>query len=295
MNISIFTPTYNRKKLLRNLYDSLLIQTDMRFEWLIIDDGSSDGTEEQVREWIKDNKIRIHYKYQNNSGKISAMKNAIMLCENEWLICVDSDDLLTNEAVEIMYKHIDNGLNTGSIGFIFPRKFNNNNCDNWIPKEVCSIDIMDSKSLYGITETTILHRVDCLKLVEFPEFKGEKFLSESVIYNQLIKYGKYDVKNDVFYIAEYQESGITKNLFRHWVDNPNGKLFSLNLQFDSYNKYPFFIRIRERSKAIMDLNALCMEINEPVFRYSPSKFYSIVLYMPSIVWRELRFASSRGH
>ena len=66
MLLTIFTPAYNRAYILPNLYNSLLVQSDMNFEWVIVDDGSSDNTEELVKSWIKEGKISITYKKQPN-------------------------------------------------------------------------------------------------------------------------------------------------------------------------------------------------------------------------------------
>ena len=100
--ITIFTPTYNRLYSMKRLYRSLINQTNKDFIWLIVDDGSTDKTEEYVREWINNNKIEIRYLYQKNQGKQVAHNLAVENCNTDFFICVDSDDYLTNNAVEIM-------------------------------------------------------------------------------------------------------------------------------------------------------------------------------------------------
>ena len=66
--LTVFTPTYNRKHLLPRLYESLKNQTDQNFIWLVIDDGSTDGTEELIKQWQKDRIIEILYFYKKNEG-----------------------------------------------------------------------------------------------------------------------------------------------------------------------------------------------------------------------------------
>ena len=100
MMLTIFTPTYNRVDLLPRLYQSLIEQTERDFEWLIIDDGSTDKTEEYVNSIIKEKKIHIRYYWQKNSGKQSAHNNAVGLARGEWFFCVDSDDFLESTAVK---------------------------------------------------------------------------------------------------------------------------------------------------------------------------------------------------
>lgn len=77
MYLTIFTPTYNRAYILKNLYDSLCEQTSKDFEWLIVDDGSSDNTEDLIRSFINEGRILIRYFKQANAGKHIAINNGI--------------------------------------------------------------------------------------------------------------------------------------------------------------------------------------------------------------------------
>ena len=87
--LTIFTPTYNRAYILPKLYESLCVQTCQDFEWLIVDDGSTDNTQELVKEWIEDKKISVRYVYQENRGKMQAFNKAVSLSESELFVCVD--------------------------------------------------------------------------------------------------------------------------------------------------------------------------------------------------------------
>ena len=97
--VTVFTPAYNRAYTLGRLYESLLKQTDKRFCWLIVDDGSTDQTEELVSNWIKENRIDIEYYKQENQGKPAAHNTGVELTKTELFTCVDSDDYLTDNAV----------------------------------------------------------------------------------------------------------------------------------------------------------------------------------------------------
>lgn len=101
MNITVFTPTYNRAKTLSRVYESLLNQTNKDFVWLIIDDGSTDNTKELVAKWIEENKLSIEYHYKENGGKHTAMKMAYELTQTKYLLAIDSDDELTADAVNV--------------------------------------------------------------------------------------------------------------------------------------------------------------------------------------------------
>ena len=108
IKLTIFTPTYNRKNELRDVYKSLLEQTNKEFNWLIIDDGSTDNTEDLVNEWIKNNKINIAYYKKENGGKHTAYNYALDKCDTDYMfVALDSDNTMTKEAVE----QINNILN----------------------------------------------------------------------------------------------------------------------------------------------------------------------------------------
>lgn len=106
--ITVFTPTYNRKDLLGRLYNSLLTQEFKDFVWLIVDDGSSDGTEALVNEWVKEGKLSITYKYKENGGKFSAFHTALELCKTKYLVTVDSDNLLLKYSISTFYNTWEN-------------------------------------------------------------------------------------------------------------------------------------------------------------------------------------------
>ena len=103
MKISILTPTYNRGELLKNLYNSLLENADygMQVEWLIMDDGSTDGTQEIVENFSKE-KIDIKYFKQENKGKMEAINNLIKYATGELIVDCDSDDYFTKDAFKIV-------------------------------------------------------------------------------------------------------------------------------------------------------------------------------------------------
>ena len=100
VTLTVFTPTYNRAYVLGRCYESLKKQTCKDFKWLIIDDGSTDGTEELVKKWIDENTISIDYKYQQNQGMHGAHNTAYELIDTEINVCIDSDDYMPNDAIE---------------------------------------------------------------------------------------------------------------------------------------------------------------------------------------------------
>lgn len=98
--LTIFTPAYNRAHTIGRTYESLLRQTCKDFEWLIVDDGSTDNTRELVESWIKEDKIPIRYICQDNQGMHGAHNTAYRNISTELNTCIDSDDFMPDEAVE---------------------------------------------------------------------------------------------------------------------------------------------------------------------------------------------------
>jgi len=102
MLVTVFTPTYNRQKQLKGLYDSLCTQKFHDFEWLIVDDGSEDNTADVIKEWIKEGKIDIRYHYQQNNGKHIAMNWAVANAKGVLFVTMDSDDVFRDDGIKIM-------------------------------------------------------------------------------------------------------------------------------------------------------------------------------------------------
>lgn len=106
--LTIFTPAYNRAYILEKAYRSLQCQSDKRFEWIIVDDGSNDNTKNLVQKWQDENNtFKIEYYFQENSGKHIAINNGIEFAKGRLFLILDSDDYLRNDAVEIIIKYAD--------------------------------------------------------------------------------------------------------------------------------------------------------------------------------------------
>ena len=104
-NLTILTPTYNRASHLRKLYDSLTGQTDPDFEWLVVDDGSTDETQELLEELMQEHRLQMRVLRQENGGKHRALNRGIAQIETELTFLVDSDDYLPPEAVETIHRY----------------------------------------------------------------------------------------------------------------------------------------------------------------------------------------------
>jgi len=218
------------------------------------------------------------------------LKLGISLCETDWFICVDSDDMLTPDAVSAILEDIEE-IPEHCAGYIYPQRMNGGANTRWIPEGILEVDIPDVKNLYGICETAILFKTEILKKVDIPVFEGEKFLSEEVIYIQVSELGKFIPKKRWFYISEYCPDGLTNRVFQHWMYNPKGTQCLLKKRFVFCGRYPWLIRVRERTKCIMNYNAICKIVGVSIFHTTPSRPYSAILYLPSLIWKKIRFGS----
>lgn len=101
---TIFTPTFNRRETLPRVYQSLLAQDLSRegFEWLVVDDGSSDGTGALFDEWIQKAPFPIRYLWQPNGGKHRAWNRGVQEARGELFVCVDSDDSIPANALSTL-------------------------------------------------------------------------------------------------------------------------------------------------------------------------------------------------
>ena len=102
--LTVFTSTYNRSKTLPRLFESLCRQTDKNFEWLIVDDGSIDNTEEIVQPWLAEDKgFPVRYIKKPNEGFHTGYNTAIANMESVLAVCIDSDDYMPDNAVALIH------------------------------------------------------------------------------------------------------------------------------------------------------------------------------------------------
>ncbi len=242
---TIFTATYNRALLLSKLYNSLLNQTYKNFEWIIVDDGSTDGTKNTINKFIKDKKINIKYYFQENAGKHRAINKGIDLAVGKYFFIVDSDDYLPNDSLEIYEKYIlkiDDDEYAGLVGLkaynlnkIIGKTFNG--------KE---LDILNyERKKYGIFgDKAEIYKTEILKKFKFPEYKNEKFLNEAIVWNEIALNG-YKLKfiNEITYYCDYLEEGLTNNIENHIKNSPIGFKHYI-LQLLKINKNNFIERIK---------------------------------------------------
>src|SRR6266705_680676 len=104
---TVFTPTYNHAYTLHRVYESLCVQTYRNFEWLVVDDGSSDDTRKLIDTWEQQARFPLRYIYQPNQGKHVAFNRGVREARGELFLCLDSDDGCVPKALERLKYHWD--------------------------------------------------------------------------------------------------------------------------------------------------------------------------------------------
>ena len=230
--ITVFTPTYNRAYIIEALYRSLQRQSYRDFEWLVVDDGSADNTKELFEAWQQEgNSFPIRYYRQENGGKCRAINRGLELAEGELFFTVDSDDYLTEDALEkvaawdaeIPDKEHYCGFvgNRGTTPTETPNRLfaggylDGTALDRYTPMEDKDVLVNGERAFVFYTQ---LHR----KYL-YPEFPGEKFLTEAVTWDLMAHDGyKMRFYNDIIWIWEYKPDGLTRAGYKVFLDNPQG-------------------------------------------------------------------------
>lgn len=227
MKVSVLTATYNRCEDIEKLYNSLVVNKNsgVEFEWLIMDDGSTDKTKLVVDGFLKQGIIDVKYFTQHNMGKMVATNNLMSEVTGDICFTCDSDDYLTVEAMDIIRKHSkvlleDDGLyalcflKKNEKGNISGRKF---------PENFMRTDMFSLYFRENMTGEKCLVFKTAIRKKYHHEVEGdEKFVTESRMYNKMDL--DYDILciNEVLEIGDYKRDGYTKNYLEYFRKAPNG-------------------------------------------------------------------------
>lgn len=221
--ITVFTSTYNRAYTLRRLWGSLCIQTDDDFEWVIVDDGSSDETELLINEFIAESKVKIRYLKQKNGGKHRAINRGVEVALGELFFIVDSDDYLAPDAIEIIrneYTEIKDNPKFGGLSGL--KAYTNGEKvggeETWQTIDCNSIELRYKYKVKG--DMAEIMRTEVFKEFPFPEIEGEKFCPEALVWNRIAS--KYIIRHfyKKIYYCEYLPDGLTSKIIKIRMQSP---------------------------------------------------------------------------
>lgn len=224
--ITVFTPAYNRAHLLGRLYESLLRQTRQDFVWLVVDDGSTDGTRELVAGWQAEGWIEIQYEYKPNGGMHTAHNRAYDLIQTELNVCIDSDDWMPDNAVELIcarWKEVRNepgiagivGLDESPDGKIIGSQF---------PADGLRCTLAGLYEYMGVRgDKKLVYKSDVTRsFPRYPEFSGERLVPLGWLYRQIDQRYELIAFNDVYVVVDYQIGGSSDSIISQYFQSPRG-------------------------------------------------------------------------
>lgn len=224
--LTVFTPTYNRAHTLPRLYASLCRQRVKDFEWLIVDDGSTDGTAALVARWQADADFPIHYHQQPNGGKMRAHNRGARLATTPLFVCIDSDDILTDDAVASIQQHHEATRHHTDLAGMVAYCAILQTEGNYHVR--CRFPYFGASTLRGVYDegfhgdTTLVFRTDVLRRFPFLEVEGEKFSTEAYAYEQMDRHYKFWLVDATWSDCEYMPDGYTAHEARLYAENPKG-------------------------------------------------------------------------
>lgn len=224
--LTIFTPAFNRAHLLPRLFESLCNQTNMDFEWLVVDDGSTDTTKSLVAGWILEHKIPITYIYQENQGMHGAHNTAYKAIKSVLNTCIDSDDYMPLNAVDLIltkWHSIDQkkyagiiGLDALESGVIIGSKF--------------TTDYTTLEDFYingGTGDKKLVYRTDVItSYPDYPIFEGERYVGLGTKYLFVDKDYEMATLNEVLVTVDYQITGSSNTMFYQYLKYPKGFIYN---------------------------------------------------------------------
>ena len=228
ITFSVLTPTFNRAHTLPRVYDALRAQTLKSFEWIIVDDGSSDGTGALVATWTAQGEIRIKYRHKPNGGKHTAYNLALDLAEGEFGIVLDSDDACVPDALESLHRawlSIPELRREDYSGVTcFCRKEPAGPAQETLPTSPVSDgrahELIDALGLH--LEMWGMHRLEVLRTHRFPEYAGERFCPEGLVWNRISSRWKTRIIPEALRLYFTSDDSLSSRAVAIRRNNPRG-------------------------------------------------------------------------
>lgn len=272
--ITVFTPLYNRINTLKRTYESMCRQTSKNFVWMIIDDGSTDNPYDTIKEWLKkDNEFEIKYIHKENGGMHTAHNVAYENIDTELNVCIDSDDYMPDNAVELIELCWNENRNKGYAGIIALDYADSTK--SVIGKNLPDKDSTTLMGYYnngGFGDKKLIYRTDIIKQIPpYPVFDNEKYVALAYKYHLIDE--KYEMKilNKCVCIVDYQMDGSSTNMYRQYINNPKGFAFWRKEQMKHS------INIKQKFKACIHyVSSSLIAKNKNFIKESPEKFLTVL-------------------
>lgn len=221
---TVCTPTFNRASLLPRVYRGLLDQTFTDFEWLVVDDGSTDETGEVIKKWQSEAPFRIRYIWKENGGKHSAHNASVREARGKLFVMIDSDDWMLPRALEVMesaWRQIETREDYSGICCLFQYEDGTIVGDRF-PKHGMESNAIDLRFNHGISGDKMgFTKTEILRRFQFPGDLGRNLIPESLVWNRISQQYQMRCTNDVVGVKEYQLDGLTDLSVLNSYRNPS--------------------------------------------------------------------------
>lgn len=221
--ITVFTPTFNRAYRLQELYDSLSSQSYKDFEWLVVDDGSTDATKELISKFISEGKMTLRYFTQKNSGKHVAINKGAQEAMGELFFIADSDDRLPADGLQKVAEYFESVKDKQEIGGVCGRKayFDGKIVGNTAKFDPIISDAIEIRYQHKIEgDLAEVFKTEVLREFPFPEIENEKFCPEVLIWNRISSKYKLLYFDEPVYFCEYLPDGLTAKIVKIRMNSP---------------------------------------------------------------------------
>ena len=277
--LTIFTPAFNRAHTIARTYDSFCRQSSHDFEWLIIDDGSTDSTRCLVISWLDNPSIqedgniiegfsikapwlKVKYIYQQNQGMHGAHNTAYDNISTELNMCIDSDDYIPEDSVHkiVSFWHSksedERKKYAGIIGLDIDDR-NREIIGSGFQSDMKSTTLSGYYHNGGKGDKKLVYRTDVIKSTpRYPIFEGEKYVGLNYKYIIIDKSYELLVLNEPLIIVDYQTDGSSSGMLRQYWNNPKGWSFYRKFEMENTNniKRKFAVCIHYVSSSIISRN-----------------------------------------
>lgn len=267
--LTVFTTTFNRAYCLPRGYEALKRQTCKDFKWVIVDDGSTDNTQELVHRWIEEALVPIEYYYKSNGGMHSGYNEAFKHIDTELNVPIDSDDYMTDNAVELIVsnwrKYGDNEKYAGMVGLDIYG--DGKTVGTQFPAGLKAVRSQDMQSIHHVyCDKKYVFRTDVIKqYLPYPEYEGEKFVPLNYPYHLACQHYELLCFNEPWCVVEYQPDGSTLNMLKQYRRNPQGFAYERNI------KMVIYPTLRQRFKNAIHYVSCCLFSNKVKLKNATNK------------------------
>lgn len=295
VQLTVFTPAYNRADLLPRCFESMKRQTNKSFIWMIIDDGSRDGTRELVEGWMaQPQDFPIVYYYKENGGLHTAYNEAIAHIETELCVCIDSDDYMPDDAVEKILRFWDEKGSDRVAGIV------GLDCDpegkvigDPLPDQptVNLIDLLVGRyDLFNGDRTNVVRTALYKKFAPMKTFPGEKNFNPHFMHLQISMEYDFLVLNENLRFVEYQSGGMSDSMYFQYRNSPKSFAETRKL----YLSFPdTSLRFRMR-QCIHYVSSSMIGRNRYFLKESPARLLTVLALPFGLVLTAWIYYKTRG-